>query len=103
MMPQNICKKKIRIVQEEIIDINIHWCYFDGASQGDLTIGGAGDIVFSTNDSWVKFSTGLDRCTNNKDGLLSLKITMLLALTIDITHLQVFGDSLLIFCWMKHH
>ena len=35
----------MRIIVEEFIDKSGSWAYFDGASQGKLSMGGAGGII----------------------------------------------------------
>ena len=43
--PQDIGQQHVRIIVEEFIDKSGSWAYFDGGSQGKLSMGGAGDII----------------------------------------------------------
>ena len=46
--------------------------FFDGASQGDPPIGGAGGVIFIDGTNKISFKLGLGRATNNKAKLSAL-------------------------------
>ena len=51
--------KKIHIVSPDIIESNRPWAYFDGASQGQLRLGGVGGVLFVNEAHGFKFKAGL--------------------------------------------
>jgi ribonuclease HI len=44
---------------EEIINKNFPWAYFDGASQGTPPRGGAGGILYLSQNHSIKFKAGI--------------------------------------------
>lgn len=75
--------------------------YFDGASQGNPQICGAGGIIFLEKSHSLKFRAGLVQGTNNYAELMAFKLHLTLASEKGITNLQIFGDSLLVMKWMR--
>ena len=49
----------------------------------------------------VKFITRLGDNTNNNPNLMTLKLSIMVALTKDVEKLQVFRDSMLVIDWLR--
>ena len=76
-------------------DVNkeMSWAFFNGASQGDPLLGGAGAVIFlpSTKKMKIKFATG--QASNNKAELSALWATLKVAKSTHIQEIQIYGDS----------
>ena len=71
---------KIRPVREELIDKDIPWGYFDGASQAHQLNCGGGGVLYKSEDHFFHFSAGLGRGSNNYAELMALRLLLLFAL-----------------------
>jgi len=85
---------------EEVIDRTGAWVFFDGASQGEPAVGGAGGILHLLDTHFFKFAAGLGRSTNNKAEIFVVFLVMRCAISRGILKLQVFGDSKLVVDWL---
>ena len=94
---------KIRPVREELIDKDIPWGFFDGASQDHQLSCGGGGVLFKSEDHFYHFSAGLGRGSNNFAELMALRLLLLFALEQGCLSLQVFGDSMLVIEWEKEN
>ena len=95
-MPHVKNRKKVRVITQEQVDRSYHWCFFNGASQGEPASGDVEGIIYSFDTKWTKFYTALGINTNNRDELLALKINLQLALSKGIQRIQAFEDSSLV-------
>ena len=91
----------IRMVVNEHIDKASPWGYFDGSAVGVPQIGGAGGILYLSDEHSFTFSAGLGLGTNNFAKLLALKLLIILALKQGVHTLQIFGDSQLVINWVS--
>ena len=75
------------------------WAFFDGASQGDPLLGGAGAIIFfsTTKKKKIKYAMGL--ASSNKAELSTLWATLRVAQNSQIQEIQIFGDSKVVIDW----
>ena len=94
---------KIRRVREELIDKDIPWGYFDGASQAHQLNCGGGGVLYKSEDHFFHFSAGLGRGSNNYAELMTLRLLLLFTLEQGCLSLQVFGDSMLVIEWEKEN
>ena len=77
--------------------LDCHSLFFDGASKGNLSLSGAGRVIFDPGGIKLKdFAWGLGRSTNNKAEWLALLKGLEIAITLGIQELVVLGDSLLV-------
>ena len=88
-------------MREELIDKDIPWGYFDGASQDCQLSCGGGGVLYKSEDHFFHFSAGLGRGSNNFAKLMALRLLLLFALEQGCLSLQVFGDSMLVIEWEK--
>jgi hypothetical protein len=88
-------------ISEVNINKAIPWAFFDGASQGNPQMGGAREIIFLSQNHFLKFKYGIDKAKNNLSELTALKLVPIPALEKGISQIQVLGDSLLVIQWMK--
>jgi hypothetical protein len=99
--PQFQEKHNIRQPTEEVINKYFPWAFFDGASQGTPPRGGAGGILHLSMFHSISFKDGVGQASNNLCELMALKLVLMLAWEHGVTHIQIFGDSLLVIQWMK--
>ena len=73
--------------------------FFDGASQGEPPLGGAGAVIFfpSTKKMKIKFATG--QASNNKGELSALWASLKVAKSTHIQEIQIYGDSKVVIDW----
>jgi ribonuclease HI len=90
-----------RITPPPTINSEVPWAFFDGAAQRSPSIGGAGGILHVSQSHSFSFSAGLGEATNNFSELMALYLLLLLALENNITHLNIYGDSLFVIQVMK--
>ena len=83
--------KKITVKPLEL-DKSCPWDFFDGASQGDPPIGGAGGIIRLDETNKISFKLGLGRSTNNKHEISPLWATMKIANDKQLKRLHIYGD-----------
>jgi ribonuclease HI len=91
--------KTPRQIIEEVIDRSGSWLYFDGATQGNLLVCGAGGIIYISESHTVKLRVGLGHGTNNFAEIMVLKLALILAAEKRTSHLQVSGGSMLVIEW----
>lgn len=89
-----------RTVQDPV-NKDMLWDFFDGASQRDPPRGSAGGILRLSKNPCIFFSAGIGNKTNNFCEMISLKLTLCLAQGKSISHLHIYGDSLLVIRQMK--
>ena len=70
--------------------------YFDGASQGNLLVCGAGGIIYISKSHTVKLKVVLGHGTNNFAEIMVLKLALILAAEKRTSHLQFSGGSMLV-------
>ena len=88
-------------MREELIDKDIPWGYFDGASRAHQLSCGGGGVLYRSENHFFHFSAGLGRGSNNYTELMALRLLLLFALEQGCLSLQVFGDSMLVIEWAK--
>ena len=67
---------KHRTATAPVIDKSTPWAFFDGASQGDPAIGGAGGVICLSDSKKITFKVGMGRATNTKVELMALWATL---------------------------
>ena len=92
-------KGKKRTVKAPEIDKNFPWDFFDGASQGDPPIGGAGAIIFLDETNKIFFNIVLERASNNKEELSALWATMKIPSDKHIQRFHIYEDSKTVIDW----
>ena len=95
----NTVISKKRITRVPVINNETPWAYFDGASQGEPLLGGAGAVIyfFSKRKMMVKYATS--QATNNMAELAALWATLKVAHNNQIQDIQIFGDSKVVVDW----
>ena len=83
----------------ENINTSMPWAYFDGSTQ-EIGCGGRAILHLSETHSF-KIQMGLGRGTNNYVELLAAKYLIRFALNKQCSNLQLFGDSKIVFDWIK--
>jgi ribonuclease HI len=99
--PQEKAKKNRRVPQEERVDHQRPWAYFDGASQNINQICGGGAILYLSDHVHFKMKMGLGPGTNNFAELMSLKLLLLFSKENNVTSIHIFGDSQTVVKWVK--
>jgi len=64
---------------EEMINKNLPWVYFDGASQGTPPKGGVRIILYLSQNHSIKFKYGIGKESNDLCELMDLKLILKLA------------------------
>ena len=92
---------RTQIIRALVINSEIPWAYFDGASQGEPPLGGAGAVVyFSTKKKMLaKYATG--QATNNMSEISALWETLKVVSSNQIQDIQIFGDSKVVVDWVN--
>ena len=92
---------KERITRALVINNETPWAYFDGASQGQPPLGGAGVVIHfsSKRKMFVKYSMG--QATNNTVELAALWEALKVALNNQIQDIQILGDSKVVVDWVN--
>ena len=75
------------------------WDFFDGASQGDPPLGGAGAVIFFSATKKKKIKYAMGHASNNKAELSALWATLRVAQNSQIQEIQIFGDSKVVIDW----
>lgn len=70
--------------------------FFDGASKGNPGIAGAGGVIYHNGDELTTYTKHISHATNNVAEYLALYIGLLRCKELNITELEVFGDSQLV-------
>ena len=81
------------------INKEMPWAFFDGASQGEPPLGGAGAVIFfpSTRKKKIKYAIG--QASNNKVELSALWDTLKVAKSSHIQEIQIYGDTKVVVDW----
>ena len=69
----------VRLSPQESIDKSCPWGFFDGATQGDPSLCGAGVVLYLKEGHFFHSRWGLGEGTNNKAELLALYMLLLVA------------------------
>ena len=93
--------KKNMILKEIHIDNSIIWTYFLGPCQDHGPTMEVGFVLYHPNLDQLQFKASQNMGTNNIIELYSLYYLLNFGLHIIISHIQIFGDSLLTINWMK--
>lgn len=70
---------------------NLGW--FDGATQENGTLSGAGGVITVNEDTRYKWTFNCGLGTNTRDELLGVWVTLSLAVRLGLDQLHIFGDS----------
>lgn len=97
--PQYKEAPRIRQVQEEVINKEIPWGYFDGAAQGNPTLCGGGAALYFSDQNYITYKEGLGEGTNNFAELRALRLLITKAMEWCCRSLQIFKDSMIIINW----
>ena len=93
--------RKIRAAIVPVIDKSTLWDFFDVASQGEPTIGGAGEVIHLSETNQIYFKLGLGRVTNSKAELSALWATLKITKDKQIDRLNIYGDSKIVIEWAQ--
>ena len=85
-----------------VINKEIPWDYFDVASQGDPPLVGSGGVLYLLEKLKVQVRYAPGHCTNNKAKLVALHAILELAVNINVTILQVFGETKMVVDWVNN-
>jgi len=99
-LPEHVRAANQRRVLEVEIDHTQPWAFFDGASQNNLSGGGA--VLHLSDSHFFTISMGLGEGTNNFAELMSLKLLLIFALEKGCTSITCFGDSLNVINWVNN-
>jgi ribonuclease HI len=78
------------------IDHSIPWAFFDGVAQGSPSSGAIRGILHLDESSSISFASHLGSATNNYNKFMAVKLLITLAIEKGITHLNIYGDSMLV-------
>jgi ribonuclease HI len=98
--PQSQGKKSTHGHTKKIINKNLPCAYFDGASLGTHPRGGAGGILYLSQNYSTKLKYRIGNESNNFYELMALKLVLKLAQELGVSHLQIYDDSLLVIQWI---
>ena len=96
---RDIATIKTRIIREPKINREIPWAFFDGASQGEPPLGGAGAVINVTANRKIMIKYAMGQATNSRAELSALWATMKVAYSNQIQDIQIFGDSKVVIDW----
>ena len=84
-----------------MINSETPWAYFDGASQCEPPLGGAGVVIHisSKRKLLVKYAMGQD--SNNREELGALWAALKVALNNQIQDIHIFGNSKVVVDWVN--
>jgi ribonuclease HI len=77
-------------------------CWFDGASQNNGTLCGAGGIIRTGGNTYYRWTLNCGMGTNTRAELLGVWASLSLAHRLGIDQLQVLGDSKIVVDWLNH-
>lgn len=89
-----------REIKEEQIKGNIHWAYFDRASNQSNRCG-EGMVIHLNAQRCLKPSVGLGEGSNNYEELQTLKILLCWLTQLGIYSVQIFADSMNVIKWFN--
>ena len=81
------------------MDKNTPWAFFDGASQEEPLLGGAGGVLYLNEYSKTEITFAPGQGTNNKAELSALWVVLKIAAEKNVRNLQICGDSKLTIDW----
>ena len=90
---------KTRIIRDLVINREIPWDFFDGASQGEPPLEGAGEVINVTANRKIMIKYAMGQATNNRAELSALWATMKVAHSNRIQDIRIFGDSKVVIDW----
>jgi len=99
-LPEYVRAANQRRILEVEIDHSQPWAFFDGASQNNLSGGGA--VLHLSDTHSYTISMGLGEGSNNFAELMSLKLLLIFALEKGCTKITCFGDSLNVINWVNN-
>jgi hypothetical protein len=77
-------------VSTKLINKEIPWAFFDGASQGTPTRGGVGGIIYLSPSHTISFKDGIGPATNNFVNLWLSNLVLMMAQERGVTQIQIF-------------
>jgi ribonuclease HI len=98
----HLTKEKTKILFNPFIAENITKGWFDGTTQRNDTLSGAGGLIRLTENSIYKWTFSCGSGTNTRAELLGVWATLHLAMRLNIDHLHLIGDSKVIIDWLNH-
>ena len=96
---KEIKPKPKRVLKPPRLDKNTPWAFFDGASQGEPLLGGAGGILYMNEMSKTEILFAPGQGTNNKAELSTLWLVLKIVTEKNVKNLQICGDSKLTIDW----
>ena len=84
---------KRRTIIEPVINREIHWDCFDGASQSEPPLGGAGEILHLSTEIKLCIKYSLGQATNNKADIAALWAVLKMKKSRQIQNIQIYGDT----------
>ena len=84
-----------------VINKSTAWPFFDGASQGDLAIGGAGGVICITDSKKITYKLGMGRATKTRAELMAHWATLKIEKYKQIANLNIYGDSKTVIEWAQ--
>eukprot|EP00253_Pinus_taeda_P002467 PITA_02467 len=100
IIPEEDSSAPVRILKQLNIDKSKPWAFFDGSAQ-EAGCGG-GVVLHLTDSHCFKLQINLGRGTNNFAELCSTKYIIQFAIQTQCRHLQLFGDSKIVCCWLNN-
>ena len=81
------------------INKEMTWAFFDGSSQGDPPLGGAGAVIFFPSTKKMKIKFAIGKASNNKAELSDLWETLKVEKGTHIQEIHIYGDSKVVIDW----
>ena len=94
-------EQKIKVLIPPEINKAIPWAFFNGASQGDPSLGGSGGVLYLSANQKIQAKYAPGHCSNNKVELAALHMILKVAINNNISQLQVFKDSKMVVDWVN--
>ena len=85
----------------EVINLNVLWSYFDGATHGEPRVCGIEDLLNLSENHWFRFQVGLGHGSNNFIDLSDLRLLLCLAMEKGLDGIHIFGDTQIIVNWIN--
>eukprot|EP00253_Pinus_taeda_P003007 PITA_03007 len=100
IIPEEDSSAPVRILKQLNIDKSKPWAFFDGPAQEAGCGGGA--VLHLSDSHCFKLQINLGRGTNNFAELCLAKHIIQFAIQKQCRHLQLFGDSKIVCCWLNN-